>query len=933
MFKQNNNPSQWFIDQLNVFQSANSDHQSIKNNFIVRLNEFNIIIDSLTNKDTDDSLQNELILGRRGSGKSTLLKRIEIEVLEKHELSSKYIPINLAEEQAGIYRLFDLWDEVLKELNCHWETHIVLKLYSEFNNDQDFTRYLYQEIHETCVKLNKKVVLLLDNFDRIVENFTDDGNLLRETLINYNDVVIIAGSTRMDEHFWGYDMPFYEFFRRHRLEALDREELNQLLHHWSKALDLPQLAEFITNNKGKIENIRLLTDGLPRTIQFYIQMVLQDAQADSYEYLKKIMDNVTPLYQERLNYQTPQLRKIILEMAFLWEACTTKQLVDKCRMESKLISANLKTLTERGIVEKIETSKKNHLYRLSERFFNMWLIVTQGNPEQKRRAKWLSIFLENWYDVDDLRKLADKHIKLLSEKEANQNDAIIMSKALSQCKYITLVERDRIIELTSQLKKNDENSLISLPEFSDILIKDIQEFIEKNNYDEALKLADTIDNEEDGIKFFVIALIQQQQNKFTQAIDYYKKSIEKGNIEAMFNLALLYYNQEKFSNAEKYYLMAIEKGSINAINNLAILYDNQKKIINAEKYFLMAVDKGNVDAMFNLALLYKQQEKFSDTEKYFLMAIEKGDVDSMFNLALLYYNQDKFTDAEKLYLMAIEKGNIAAINNLAILYKQQGKFTIAEKYYLMAIEKGDVDAMNNLATLFYNQEKFNDAERFYLMAIEKEHVGAINNLALLYYNQGKFADSEKYYIKAIMKEDVEAMNNLATLFYNQEKFTDAEKYYLMAIEKEHVKAMFNLVVLYFNQNKNKDKVLDFLYRLYKADKSKLKELILAEIWNGIFDNTEERILSIIQESDDDLDEFFFDLLVHQQKHLVMKLFNNQEFGKQLQDKYKVMYYVAQKLTDTNDENLDLRIPPEIKSTIDDVMARVAEKERFYGYRN
>ena len=108
---------QWFIDQLNVYQSANSDYLSIKNNFIVRHNEFEIIISSLKSKDVNDPLQNELILGRRGSGKSTLLKRIEIEIADDKELNSKYIPVNLAEEQAGIYRLFDLWEEVLKEMS------------------------------------------------------------------------------------------------------------------------------------------------------------------------------------------------------------------------------------------------------------------------------------------------------------------------------------------------------------------------------------------------------------------------------------------------------------------------------------------------------------------------------------------------------------------------------------------------------------------------------------------------------------------------------------------------------------------------------------------------------------------------------------------------------------------------------------------------
>ena len=392
------------MEQLNIYQSANSDKESIKKSFIVRQTEFRIITDALSRRSGKDPLQHELILGRRGSGKSTLLKRIEIEVEEN--LSQKYIPINLAEEQASIYRLFDLWLEVIGELKMN------VKGYSEFDKEQNYTRYLYQQIHEFCLARKKQIVLLLDNFDRIVENFTDDGNLLREILINHNDLVIIAASTRMDEHFWQYDKPFYEFFRLHHLEALTIDEIKELLNHWAEVTNTPELQMFVNNNPGKLQTVRIITDGLPRTLQFFTRLVVQnDYTNKDVEYLKKIMDNVTPLYQERLNSLPPQLRKIVLEMAFIWEACNTKELAEKCKMESKLISANLKTLADKGVVDKIETDKRNLLYRISERFFNIWLIMTQGSREQKQKAQWLSIFLENWYDATKLKAKTRKYIE------------------------------------------------------------------------------------------------------------------------------------------------------------------------------------------------------------------------------------------------------------------------------------------------------------------------------------------------------------------------------------------------------------------------------------------------------------------------------------------------------------------------------------------
>ncbi|TAH05868.1 MAG: hypothetical protein EAZ16_01170, partial [Sphingobacteriales bacterium] len=576
MKTQPENTSNWFVDKLNLYQAANTDNESLKRNFVVRTHEFNIIIDDLRQKKGKDPLQHELVLGRRGSGKSTLLKRLQIAVEEDPKLSERYVAINLAEEQASIYRLSDLWYEVLQELSIKVQNTLQLRAFSSFANNQDYTRYLYAQIHELLQNNAKKAVLLLDNFDRILENLADDAHLLREILQNHNDLQIIGGSTRLDEHFWRYDKPFYEFFRRHRLEALTFDEIHQLLGHWSALLEVPQLKDYALQNRGKIEALRILTDGLPRTLQFFIQILLQDHNLYGYDYIKKVMDKATPIYQERLNSLSPAHRKIVLELAFLWEAASTKQLVDKCRMESKVLSSLLKQLYGYGIIEKIETSNKNHLYRIAERFFGMWLIVTQGNPDQKRKAKFLTIFLETWYDSHQLQDLASSYLTKLKNQKIGFDKASVLSKAFSQSKYITTAQRDELISHTRQLCEGNFQPH-DLPETFGIIDAKIKAFEEAGKYEEALALFDEIENEEDGIKFYGKGVFNHKLNKIEEAEKHYLLAIEKGHIEALNNLAVLYGNQGKLAEAKRYWDSAIEKGNINALNNLAIIYYNQGK--------------------------------------------------------------------------------------------------------------------------------------------------------------------------------------------------------------------------------------------------------------------------------------------------------------------------------------------------------------------
>jgi TPR repeat protein len=524
--------SNWFVDKMSLYQSANSDTKTIKKNFVIRQQEFETVIEGLVSKKIKDPLQHELILGRRGSGKSTLLRRIQAEVDEDTLLKKKYIAITLPEEQAAILRLFDLWEEVLKELSIKLDEQVILKSYSEFTNSHTYTRYLYEVIHKILAKNKKKLVLLLDNFDRILTNFSDDGSLLREILMNHNDIAIIAGSARKDEHFWRYDQPFYEFFRVHRLEALDAAEIETLLNHWSDVMQLPQLANFAKNNIGKLEVIRILTDGLPRTLQFFIQILLQNTSLQGYEYLQKVMDNASARYQDQLNSLPAAQRKIILEMAFLWEACGTKELVEKCRMESKLISANIKQLNNAGIVDTIITDKKNHLYRISERFFNMWLIVTQGGQEQKRNAQWLSTFLETWFDTNELLPLPDK--QLANPNTNNDEWDIAISKT----------REDALLHYSKNKRiKTKPDAAIQMPKMYAINTSDKH--------------------------------IHQVQESNVPIDGLGNANISEEISTNLYNKGELFEAKYDYENAAKCYLQAIEKGSVNALKNLAMLYHNQ----------------------------------------------------------------------------------------------------------------------------------------------------------------------------------------------------------------------------------------------------------------------------------------------------------------------------------------------------------------------
>lgn len=940
---------------FNFYQSANEQGEKIAENFIVRKVEFETVMEDIRSNPLEGSIQHFLFLGRRGSGKSTLLKRIEYEIETDKKLSKQLIPINLAEEQANIYRLSDLWEEIIEELKSRG---IIIDTANLDEDDSyEYNRQLYQLIHDALAKNHKKIVLLLDNIDRVFENINEDAAQLREVLLNYKDLKIIGGSTRMSEHFWSYNKPFYNFFRPIRLEGLNSQEIKTLLLHWSEVHEIPTLKDFVESKQGQIETIRIMTDGLPRTLKFFIALIVNRSQKDSYSYLRHILDYVTPLYQERLNHLPAAHRKIVLQLAFIWESTEVKTLAEACKIPSKLISAHLKQLTDNGIVSKIETNKRNHFYKIQERFFNLWLIFTQGSPSDKRKQKCLTIFLENWYDKKEIKDLAIEHLKVLEKKDIDANDVALFSKALVHSKYISIEERDEIIEKTLKLNGLTEELKKGLP---NPVSDKIDELLENEEWEKLIELLKTIE-QEDGKKESILGYIYDQKNDHLKAERYYLEAIDKGNVSALYNLGIQYDKLEKYELAEKYFLKAAEKGNITAHynlgiiytnqskyelaekhfleamvtgdikprNNLGVLYASQQKYELAEKYFLEVIAKGQIETLNNLGILYANQKKYELAEKYFLEAENKGDITAFFNLGVFYHTQEKYELAKHYYLQAISKESINAHYNLGLIYDKEGKYELAEKYYLEAIEKGDLSSAYKLGLLYENQEKYELAEKYYLEAINNGDLAPLYNLGVLYEDQEKYELAEKYYLKAIEEGDINSFNNLGVLYNSQEKYELAEKYFLEAILRNDTNAISGLALSYYQRNVKAETALKLIIEFNSKENSIFGiwlEIIIS-IWNGVLVNIKDKILIVSSSEDNDVKEFLImELLIHHQRMMVLTLFEDEK----LKEQFIPLYYATLLLgKGLRDEDIPLKIPSELLSTVQDIISLIEERQEFY----
>jgi len=741
----------------------NPDRQSpeeLISSFVIRLKEFKDIFADIKGTPPSSPAQHYIIQGPRGTGKTTLLLRLFYEIQNDRKLKKKIIPVIFSEEQYHIVNLCRLWESAVEYLDEHEEFS---GLYNEFEKAMDAEDYedrCFGILAGALAKSKKKLVLLIDNIGDLLRRFSEEEHhRLREILLTSSEIRIVGASSVTLEYTFDYSEPFFEFFKLIHISGLDKEETNALLLSLGKNYNEAGIQKIMEEQPERIEILRRLTGGIPRTIILLFEIFADDRSGDSFKDLEIILDRVTPLYKHRMEDLSRQQQQIVDALAMSWDAVSTKELAEKVRLDSKLVSAQLKQLEKNRIVHKIETDTKNYLYQITERFFNIWYLMRHGRRKDRNRVLWLVKFLKEWCGKEELVERAKRHLACLGKEGFYPGHAYIMTEALARADIPWELQDELIGKTKDFLNKKDKTLMRELSKSDIQLYKEAGNAYKEKVYNKCLHLLEKINSKNSRV-YYAFGLVNAGLDKFAEAEKNYLIAVVEGNVPAMFGIAFLYKGKNQLDKAEKYYLMAVEKGDSDAMNNLADLYKEQKQFDKAERYFLMAVEKENAKAMNNLADLYKEQKQFDKAEKYYLSAVEKGQTIAIFELANLYGEQGKNQKAEKYYLMAIEKGYVEAMNNLTFLYlKQKTNKEKALQYMLSYYENFKNIRTESLLTLIllWNNE-FEQAQQHFVNALslakktEDYFIGIQQPLLLMiakqqYYSALKFFEDKSLNFK------------------------------------------------------------------------------------------------------------------------------------------------------------------------------------------
>lgn len=404
--------------------------QQLIGSFVVRLKKFKKLFEDIRTSDMTHPEQPLMIVGLRGMGKTTLLLRLSYEVENNDKLNKWLVPIVFNEEEYGITKLYKFWEQITqyferKEPAVKGLFDAMDATYSSINDDIRYEQKAFELLIEALHKEGKKLLLFVDNFGDMFKRFNkQEKQRLREVVTTCTDLRIIAGSSVVTEAFYKYDDPFYELFKIERLEGLNKEETEFLLLQLGESYPINPVKEILVKQPNRVETLRRLTGGIPRTMVLLFEIFVDDKDGNAFTDLESILDRVTPLYKHRMDELPAQQQEIVNAIAHAWDAVSAKEIAQKTRLDSKLISAQLKQLHQSNIVDKQPTHNKNHLYLLNDRFFNIWYLMRMARKGDKNRVLWLIRFLEQWCDEEQLSKRSDSLMRAFNKGEYNPKGAL-----------------------------------------------------------------------------------------------------------------------------------------------------------------------------------------------------------------------------------------------------------------------------------------------------------------------------------------------------------------------------------------------------------------------------------------------------------------------------------------------------------------------------
>jgi tetratricopeptide (TPR) repeat protein len=466
--------------------------------FVQRGDMADRIVEVLRESVLTPSKHHTLVIGSRGIGKTHLLSLIQNRIASQDDLADRVRIAWLREEEWGVASFLDFLYRILRALATRYEDEELREQTEElFSLPLKTAERRAADLLRGFIE-GRTLLLIAENLDSVFGGLGKKGQQrLRAYLQEESSWTILASSQALFGGVTLYDSPFYGFFDIHHLEELTVDDAARLVRNIAELANDTDLAEYVQSDAGRarIRAVHHLAGGNHRVYMILSEFLTRDSLDQLVEPFLRMMDDLTPYYQARMEQLSPQQRKIIDLLCSVRGAVTVKEIAKRCFISSQTASSQLRDLRERGYVQSTPVGRDAY-YELAEPLMRLALEVKH---QRSGHVRLFLDFLRHWYARPEL-------VDLLARTPAE-----------------SVLEREYLQSVLQAENQNEDPALQNL-------MDQILDLGEQNKWTRALPLAQKLVQQRGGVAdWTMLATCLVQLGDSTEALDALDRALNLDN--------------------------------------------------------------------------------------------------------------------------------------------------------------------------------------------------------------------------------------------------------------------------------------------------------------------------------------------------------------------------------------------------------------------
>ena len=250
---------------------------------------------------------------------------------------------------------------------------------------------------------NRVLLLIVENLDEQFRGLGDEGQKQWRALLQEHAITtVLATAQRLFGGVSKRTSPFFGFFQIEHLRPLSVGEAVTLLLKIACHSGNETLVEYLQAPEGRsrVRALHHLAGGNHRLYIMLAELIDRDSLADLIGPFERMIDELTPYYQERLRWLAPQQRRIVELLCAQTAPLPVKEIARRLFATEQTTASQLKKLREQGYVVSRVRGRES-LYELTEPLMRLSFEVKENRREPLRL---IVDFLRIWYRPEHLRE-------------------------------------------------------------------------------------------------------------------------------------------------------------------------------------------------------------------------------------------------------------------------------------------------------------------------------------------------------------------------------------------------------------------------------------------------------------------------------------------------------------------------------------------------